>query len=84
MQGRFAGKLGVESLEKLQELLMTMPGIALADDAAFDDVERGKQRGGPVTLVVVSVGAAATGFERQTGLRAMDCWYTTASTEPSQ
>ena len=50
---------------------MPMPVIGLADDAALDDVERGKQRGGPVPVVVVRVGAAATGLERQTGLRAI-------------
>jgi hypothetical protein len=36
------GELGIESLEKLQKLLMPVPGIALADHAAFGHLQAGK------------------------------------------
>ena len=71
VQGFPVGKLGIELLEKLQELLMPVPGIALADHPAFDDLQGGKQRRGAVAMVVVRVGATAPGLERQTGLRAI-------------
>src|SRR3989304_4704945 len=71
VQGFLARELGIESLEKLQKLLMPMPRIALADHPAFDDLQGGKQRRGAVAVIVVRVGATATALERQTGLRAI-------------
>ena len=32
------GKLGIQSLEELQKLLVTMPWIAFADDSSLDDL----------------------------------------------
>lgn len=42
MQGRATGELSVEPLEKLQELLMSVARITLADDPTFDDLEGGE------------------------------------------
>ena len=71
VQGLFGRKLGVEPLEKLQELLMSVPGITLADHPTFDDLQGGKQRRGAVSMVVVRVRATTPEFERQTGLGAI-------------
>ena len=50
---------------------MPMPGITFADHMAFDHLERGKQGGGAVALVVVGEGATTAGLERQSGLGAI-------------
>ena len=52
------GELGIESFEKLQKLLMPMPGIALADHAAFGNLQGGRRRRGAVAVVVVRVGGS--------------------------
>jgi hypothetical protein len=46
--------------------------LALADHSALDQMEGSKQRRGPVRAIVVGVGAAASGLERQSGLRAIE------------
>ena len=69
VQGGVAGKLGVQSLQELQKLLMTMPRKVLADDVPFHDVESGKQGRSAVTHIVVSVGATTPWDERQSRLR---------------
>lgn len=65
------GKLVVELAQKSQELLVAMSGKALADDFAFQDLQGGKQRRGPVADIIVSKGAATTFLERQTRLSAI-------------
>jgi hypothetical protein len=72
VQDLVAGKLVVESPQELQELLMTVAGVALANDPALHNMQRGEQRGDAVPLIVVGVGAAAAGLERQTGLCAVE------------
>ena len=49
---------------------VTLP--AAADNAAFQHVEGGEQRGGAVALVVVGDGAAAAALERQARLGAVE------------
>ena len=58
MQRLLAGKLGLKPLEKLQELLMPVPGITLAGHPTFDDLQGGKQPHGAVTVAVVRATAA--------------------------
>jgi hypothetical protein len=58
VQIEFGRRLGVDFLEKLQPLLMTMPRHALGDQAAFGQLDRSKQRRRTVTLVVMRHGAA--------------------------
>ena len=64
VQGFPVGKLGVEFAQELEELLMAVVLVALADHSTFDHLERGEQRGGAVPNVVMGEGAAAAGFER--------------------
>ena len=40
--------LGVDLVEELEELLLPVPAVALADDMARDDVQGREQRGRPV------------------------------------
>ena len=44
---------------------MTMPWVTFADHLAVQYAERGKQRGGAITLVIVRHRAAAAFLERQ-------------------
>ena len=53
MDLQVAGDLGVDGLEEDQELLVAVPGQALADHRAGQHVQRGEQGGGAVALVVV-------------------------------
>ncbi len=71
MQGELTGELGVQMLEELQKLLMPVPGVVLAEYASFDDLQRGKKSGRPMPAVVMGESATASGFERQTGLCAL-------------
>ena len=48
-----ARNLAVDGLQEDQELLMPMPWQALADHRAGQHVQRGKQRGRAIALVVV-------------------------------
>jgi hypothetical protein len=48
-----AGKLLIEAVEELDELLMAMTCRALADDLALCDVQSGDKRGGAVALVIM-------------------------------
>ena len=47
------GERAVELAKKLQELLMPMPAVALADDLPGQHVQRGEQGRCPVALVVM-------------------------------
>jgi hypothetical protein len=53
MQGRLARKLSVQPAQELEKLLVPVPFETLSHDAAFENVECGKQRGRAVPLVVV-------------------------------
>ena len=61
-----------DGVEEADELLVPMPLHAAADNAAFQHVEGGEQRGGAVALVVVGQGAAAPALERQARLGAVE------------
>ena len=65
-----AGKLLIEAVEELDELLMAMACIALADDLALCDVQSGEKRGGGVALVIMGHCPASALFERQARLGA--------------
>ena len=71
VQIQFRGKFAVQTLEKMEKLLMAMAGVALADDLAVRDFQRGKKTGGAVSLIVMGLGAAATFFKRQSRLGAV-------------
>jgi hypothetical protein len=71
MQLQMVWKLFVQPFEKFQELLVAMPRIAFSDHFAFGQLQRGKERGRPVPLVVVGHRSAATALERQSRLRAI-------------
>ncbi len=68
MNLQFLGHLTVDGSQKSQELLVTVARQALADHLAGKDVERGKQGGGAVTLVVVGHRLAAALDHRERGL----------------
>ena len=72
MDGLTVGDLGVDGVEEADELLMAVALHVLADDGAIEDVERGKERGRPMSLVIVGHGAEASLFHRQTGLGAVE------------
>ena len=40
--------LAINPAQELKELLMAVPGVAGADHRAFQDVQGGKQAGGPI------------------------------------
>ena len=57
VDGFAGGNLALDSVEEADELLMAMALHVLADDGAIEDVERGKERGGPMSLVIVGHGS---------------------------
>ncbi len=63
--------LGLDGIEKADELLMPVPLHAATDDLAFQHVEGGKQRRRPMPLVVVGHRLAAALLDRQTRLGAV-------------
>ena len=65
-------KLGVHGIEEAYELLMAVARHVAADDGAVEHVERGKERGGSVALVVVGHGAKTSFLHRQAGLGAIE------------
>ena len=62
------GNLALDRVEEANEFLMPMALHVAPDHRAFEDVQRGEQRGGAVALVVVGHGGAAALLQRQTGL----------------
>ena len=66
------GKVVVQMLKKGQELLMTMRWLALGNDAAVEDIEGRKERGGAVAQVVVSDTFDVTQNQGQDGLGALE------------
>jgi hypothetical protein len=62
---------GFDLVEKFAELYGAMASIALADDPAGCDVERGKQRGEAVAFVVVTTTRCLARPHRQDGLAAV-------------
>src|SRR3990172_7332850 len=66
-------RLAVNLAQKAQELILPMTGQASTNNAAIQNIERGKQRGRAVPLIVVSHRAAAALLHRQTGLSPVQC-----------
>ena len=64
MQPDLAGELRIQTLQKLQKLLVAMARITLTDDLALRNFQGGEQRRRPVALVVVGHRATATLLER--------------------
>ena len=60
MQGKMGWCLGVNLLEKPDELLMPMPGHAVTDDFPVKHIQRREQGGRAVAFVVVRHGPTAT------------------------
>lgn len=72
VHGLVGGNLGVDGIEKADELLMAMALHVPADDGAVEHVEGGKQRGRAVALVVMRHGAESALLHRQAGLGAVE------------
>src|SRR5580658_4970233 len=71
VQIQFRGKFAVQTLEKTKKLLMAMAGVALAHDLAVRYFQGGKKTGGAVSLIIMGLGAAASFFQRQSRLGAV-------------
>src|SRR6266542_4667383 len=67
--------LAVDLVEKADELLMPMTSHALADDLAFEHVQRGEKRRRAMTLVVVGHRPATAALHRQPRLGAVERLY---------
>src|SRR6266478_5763109 len=66
------GNVGLDRIEKPYELLMAMALHTATDDLAFQDVERGKQGGGAMPLVVMRHCRATALLDGQAGLGAVE------------
>ena len=55
---------GIDLLEKPQPLNVPVTCLALRDDTAIQNIERRKQRGGSMTLLVMGHGLSTTSLER--------------------
>jgi hypothetical protein len=62
----------LDGIEETDELLVPVSLHAAAENDAIERVEGGKQRGRAVPLVVMSHRTAPAGFDRQTGLGAVE------------
>ncbi len=72
MQWRTLGKLPVQASQEAQKLLMPVLGHALPDYPSVQDIESGKECGGPVPLVVMGHRATASLLHRQARLSALE------------
>ena len=72
VQGKVGRERAVEAPQELQEFLMAMTAVTLADNLASQYVQRGEQRRGAIALAVVGHRVAAVGLDRQTRLRAVE------------
>ena len=64
--------LGLDGVEKADELLMPMTLHVGADHLAVENVQRGEQRRRAVSLVIVGHGSGAALFQRQARLGAVE------------
>jgi hypothetical protein len=62
MQAHLSWELLIEATQKLQELLVAMPLIALSDHPSLQDFQSGEQRGCSIAFIVMRQGSAATFF----------------------
>jgi hypothetical protein len=72
VDGRADRHLGLDGVEEADKLLVAVPLHVLADDAAVEHVEGGKQRGRAVPLIVVRHGAEPSLLHGQAGLGAVE------------
>src|SRR5215469_8616066 len=68
VQFQILDELALETSQELQELLVAMPKVDLADHVAVEEVERGEEGGSAVALVVMGHGPAAPLLEGQSRL----------------
>src|SRR6202012_3375127 len=73
MQIEILGRVAIDGAQEAQPFLVAVTLHALTDHPASRDLEGGEQRGGAVTLVVVSHSSGTPVLERQTRLRAVEC-----------
>ena len=73
MQIEMGGGLAINFFEEGQELVCSMAGQTFADDFAGRDVERGKDRGGVVALIIMGHGSGAAFLQRQAWLGPVEC-----------
>jgi len=62
----------LDCVEESNKLLVAVALHVATDDGAVEDVERGEQRGGAMTFVVVGHRSGAALLHRQTGLGAVE------------
>src|SRR3954454_24716401 len=62
----------LDGIEKADEFLMTVALHAAAEHRAVEDVQGRKQRGRPMSLIVMRHGRRATGPDRRAGPRAAE------------
>src|SRR3546814_17993090 len=63
VDGLVSGRLGFDRVQEPDELLMPAPLHVAADHGTIQDIERGEQGSGPVALVVIRHGRAATALQ---------------------
>jgi hypothetical protein len=66
-------RLPIDGPQEAQELVMAVALHALSDHRTGGDIQRGKQGGGPMPLVVVRHGASPALLHRQPRLGAIEC-----------
>ena len=74
VDGRADRHLGLDGVEEADKLLVAVPRHVLADDAAVEHVEGGKQRGRAVPLIVVRHGAEPSFFRAGPGWVRSSAW----------
>ena len=71
MECQVPRELAVEPPQEPEEFAVRVARETLADDRPVEDLQRGKERGCPVPLVIMGHRAAAPLLERQPRLRAI-------------
>jgi hypothetical protein len=69
------GELGIDLVEELEELVLPMSSITLADHMARGDVQRSEQRGRSVADIVVGPPLGLTRGHGQQGLGTVQCLH---------
>ena len=75
VHGLVAGHAGIDRVQKADELLMPVLLHVAPDHGAVENVERCKQRSGPVTLVIMGHRAEPALFEREPRLGPVERLY---------
>src|SRR3954467_6232092 len=69
VDGKTAGKTGVDVVQKPQELLVTMPPVTVADGDSARHIQGRKQRCHTMTFVIMRLPGRHTGRQRKNRLR---------------